>query len=133
MDPYTSTGKYLHVLLWLFVVSTGRTQQCTAPRLVLKGGENSRTSEEEGEEEGFVPQANTTDKIRVEGAQLETFRADPVLCLSHIPPYPSLSSLFSFSPFHHFPASSFPHLACHWAHFSLFFKQYGPAFGGVPL
>lgn len=108
-----------------------------APQLlVLKGGQDSRTSEEEEEEEevGFVPQANRPDKIRVEGAQLETFLADPVLRLSHIPPYPSLSSLFPFSPFHHLPGSSFPHLACHRAHFSLFFKQYGHVLGGgVPL
>lgn len=98
--------------------------------LVVRGGQNSRTSEEE---EGFVPQANRPDKIRVEGVQLETFRADPVLRLSHIPLYPSLSSLFPFSPFHHLPASSFPHLACHWAHFSLFFKQYGHVLGGSAL
>lgn len=57
-------------------------------------------------------------------------RADPVLRLSHIPPHPSLSSPSPFSPFHHRPASSFPHLACHKSHFSLFFKQYRHVSGG---
>lgn len=123
----TSTGNNCGCL-WTAQVDR---QRCTAPPLLVKGGQNSRTSEEE--EEGFVPQANRPDKIRVEGAQLEPFRADPVLRLSHIPPYPSLSSLFPFSPFHHLPASSFPHLACHWAHFSLFFKQYGHVLGGAAL
>lgn len=142
MDPNTSSDNYLHILLWEVVDSTGRTQQRTALRLAVRGGQNSRTSEEEEEEEGFVPQANTADKIRVEGAQLETFRADPVLCLPHIPPYPlavlSIPLLTSPSPsrfiFPPFSLSLGPFLfifqtiwSCFWGWWWFRFERFSPS------
>lgn len=102
------------------------TQKYTASLLVVKGGQNSRTSG------GWDSYPKQTGQIRSEWRERswKPSRADPVLRLSHIPPYPSLSSPSPFSPFHHLPASSFPHLACHKSHFSLFFKQYRHVWGG---
>lgn len=134
MDP-PPPHVYLHGHLWVFVDSTGRTHAEIHSFFAGSKRWSEQQDRTAGHLGGWDSYPKQTGQIRSEWRERswKPSRADPVLRLSHIPPYPSLSSPSPFSPFHHRPASSFPHLACHKSHFSLFFKQYRHVWGGVPL